>query len=122
GGEASATQPSAEIAALGEGSIRGVVIVESTPQGAWVYVDDKQADPVGKTPWNGTLEGEHTIYVEAEGYKPDDDTITAARDRLVVLKFKLAEEDYLGWIDIRANVPNASIYIDDKVAAAHRTP
>ncbi len=116
------TEPSAEVQALGEVKIRGLVVIESKPQGAYIYLDDKKGEPMGRTPWNGTLDGEHTVFIESQGYKPEEKPISAVKDKVVILYFSLAEEDYLGWIDIRANVPGANIYIDDKVAVFRRTP
>lgn len=114
--------PSEEVQNLGAAKIRGLVIIESKPQGAYIYLDSKKKEPLGRTPWNGTLEGEHTVFIESQGYKPEERKISAVEDRILVMYFSLAEEDYLGWIDIRANVPGASIYIDDKVAVFRRTP
>jgi tetratricopeptide (TPR) repeat protein len=111
-----------EVQALGEAKIRGLVVIESKPQGAYVYLDDKKKEPLGRTPWNGTMEGEHTVFIEAQGYKPEERKVSAVPEKVLVLFFSLAEEDYLGWIDIRANVPNADIYIDDKIAVFRQTP
>jgi hypothetical protein len=35
-----------------------------------------------------------------------------------VLQVVLSEEDYLGWLEIRSNVPGAAIYLDDKNSGA----
>jgi len=115
-------EPSEDVKNLTEAKIRGLVVVESRPQGAYIYLDDKKGEALGRTPWNGTLEGEHTVFLESAGYKPVEQKISAAPDKMVNLVVVLAEEDYLGWIDIRANVPGANIYIDDKVAVFRRTP
>ncbi len=124
-GTAPGTQPtevSAEVAALGEAKIRGIVVIESKPQGAYIYLDSKKNDPIGRTPWNGTLEGEHVIFIESEGYKPVEQSISASEDKVTVVVFPLAEEDYLGWVDIRANVPDAKIFIDDRVSGFRAAP
>jgi len=40
-----------------------------------------------------------------------------------VLQVVLSEEDYLGWLEIKANVPGANIFLDDKnVGAIGKTP
>ncbi|RMH39500.1 MAG: PEGA domain-containing protein [Deltaproteobacteria bacterium] len=115
-------EPPPEVVNPADTSLRGLVAIESVPQGAYIYLDGKKDEPLGRTPWSGTLDGEHTVLIEARGYKPRERTFTARKDRFLVLDFTLAEEDYLGWIDIRANVPGAKIYIDDKVAEFARTP
>lgn len=122
GGPPPEQEPSEDVKNLAEAKIRGLVVIESRPQGAYIYLDDKKGEPMGRTPWNGTLDGEHTIFIEAQGYKPRERKISAVADKVVIMDFTLAEEDYLGWIDIRANVPDANIYIDDKVAVFRKTP
>lgn len=108
---------------LEEVGIRGLVVIESEPAGANIYLDDKTKGPVSKTPWSGSLEGEHTIYIERKGYRQHEMTISPSPDKLMVLKVALAEEDYLGWVEITSNVPGAEVYVDDKdVGAYTRTP
>lgn len=113
-------EPSQEVKNLAEAEIRGLVVIESKPQGAVIHLDEKGAKPLGKTPWNGSLEGEHTVYLELEGYKPTTDVIAPAKDKLVVLKVSLAEEDYLGFVEISSNVPESDIYVDDKGAGVYK--
>lgn len=116
-------QTSAKVEELAEAAIRGLVVVESEPPNANIYLDDKTKAPIGKTPWSGTLEGTHTIYLERSGYKPREMSISPSPDRLVVVSVALAEEGFLGWVDIIANVPGADIYIDDKsVGVFGKTP
>jgi len=121
-GAEAAAEVSAEVAALGDAKIRGIVVIESKPQGAYIYLDSKKSEPIGRTPWNGTLEGEHTIFIESEGYKPVEQSIVASEDKVTVVVFPLAEEDYLGFVDIRANVAGAQVYIDDKVTGSRPAP
>jgi tetratricopeptide (TPR) repeat protein len=116
-------KPSAKVEALEEVTIRGLVVIESEPSSAFIYLDNKKKGPLGKTPWSGTIEGAHTIYLERKGYKPREMAISPSPDKLLVLSFALAEEDYLGWIEITSNVPGADIYIDDKaVGVFAKTP
>src|SRR5574341_1466092 len=51
---------------LPEVTPRGLVVVESKPPGATVYLDDKRKGAVGTTPWSSTLEGTHTVFVESK--------------------------------------------------------
>ncbi len=112
--------PSAEVAALAEVKTRGLVVIESDPPGAQIYLDRKDDGPLSKTPWNGTLEGEHTIFIERQGYKPVERRFAPDPNQMTVLIFTLAEQDYLGWVDIRSNIPGASIYVDDKSVGVYR--
>lgn len=123
GKDPSTAQPPQAVAGLDEVAPRGLVVIESDPQGASIYVDDKKGKPLSKTPWNGSLEGEHLIILEREGYKPVERRISPDPNKLIIMYFGLAEEDYLGWIDITSNVPGADIYIDKKEAGAyHKAP
>lgn len=116
-------QPSAEVEALGDVTIRGLVVIESDPAGADIYVDDKKKGVVAKTPWSTSLEGEHTIFIEKPGYKPYEKRIAPSPEKLLILSAALSEEDYLGWIEIKSNIPGADIYIDDKaVGVKGKTP
>lgn len=116
-------QPSEEVKKLGEVKIRGLVVIESDPPGALIYIDSKKNKPLSKTPWNGTLEGEHTIFIEKQGYKPIERRFTPDPNQVFALVFGLAEQDYLGWVEIKSNIPGADIFVDDKsVGVFAKTP
>jgi PEGA domain len=112
------TQPSAEIAALGDVVPRSLVVIETEPQGANIYIDDKKNGVFAQTPWSGSLDGQHKILIEKRGHKSKEATIAPDPQRLVLLTVVLSEEDYLGWLEIKANVPGASVFSDDKAAGA----
>jgi len=120
---AAAPPPSQEVEQLGDVKVRGLVVIESEPQNATIYLDDKKNGPYATTPWSGTLEGEHKIIIEKRGYKVSESTLSADPSKLFQLRAVLAQEDYLGWVEITANIPGADIYIDDKtVGAVGKTP
>ncbi|HEY3354428.1 MAG TPA: PEGA domain-containing protein [Polyangia bacterium] len=103
---------------------KGLVVVESKPAGALLYLDSKLNGPIGKTPWSGTLTpGDHRVIVESKGFKPEVRTVRPGADRLLVLYFALSEEHYLGWIEIEANIPDARVFVDKRDAGPiGRTP
>ncbi len=106
-----------------EVKVRGLVVVESEPSNATVYIDDKRKGAFATTPWSGSLEGEHKIIIEKRGYKIAEKTISADPTKLFVLSAVMAQEDYLGWVEFKSNVPGAEIFIDDKsVGAVGKTP
>lgn len=116
-------QPTEAMKNLEQIEIRGLVVIESEPQGADIYLDSRTSKPLSKTPWNGTLTGEHLVIIERKGYKPVERTIRPDPNKLLVLVFGLGEQDYLGYLDVTSNIPGAEIYIDDKsVGAKARTP
>ncbi len=109
------TQPDNKPPALPEQKTKGLVVIESKPPGATIYLDSKQQGAlVGKTPWNGSLDGEHTIILESKGYKTEKQKITPAGDKLVYMYVALSEEHYLGFVEIRSNVKHADVFIDSK--------
>src|SRR5262245_42866416 len=58
------------------------VKVDSAPQGAAVYINDKACPPVGVTPWEGKLNnGDYTVIVEAPGYDPAHRPLKVAKER-----------------------------------------
>lgn len=123
GGGTAPTAPSAAVQSLGDVGVRGLIVIESSPQGALIYMDGKANGPLGTTPWSGTITGEHLFTVEKRGYKQGEKRMAADPSKLAVLSFVIAEEDYLGWLEVKSNVPGADIYLDDKsVGAIGKTP
>ena len=114
---------SAEIEQLGDVKVRGLVVIVTEPQNATIYLDDKKKGAFATTPWSGSLEGEHKLIIEKQGYKPVETVITADSSKLVQVISPMSQEFHLGWIKITSNVPGADIYIDDKsVGAVAKTP
>ncbi len=115
--------PSKEVEQLGDVKVRGLMVIESEPQGASIYIDGKEKGEVARTPWSGSLEGEHSYLVEKRGYKSKEGRIAPDPSKLLVLQIVLSEEDYLGWVEIKSNIPGADVYVDDKnVGAIGKTP
>ncbi len=60
------------------------VRIESQPSGATVYLDSKEGDPLGQTPYTGKLAaGAHTLIIELDGYVSQVQDITIRRKRRV---------------------------------------
>ena len=112
-----------EVKELGDVKVRGLIVVESEPQNATIYLDDKKKGPFATTPWSGSIDGEHKIIIEKRGYMVSESTIAADPSKLFVLRAVMSQENFLGWVDITSNVPGADIFIDDKsVGAVGKTP
>ena len=118
------TPPPAEPVALPSMDTKGLVVIDSKPQGATIYLNDKRGGPFGKTPWQGSLEPKPVrLILESKGFKPEERSITPESDKLVDIYIALSEEHYLGWIEVTSNAVGAQIYIDRKdIGAIGRTP
>ena len=103
---------------------KGLVLIDSKPQGAKIWLNDKMKPPIGTTPYQGSLpEGKYTVIIEKRGAKPEKRNIEVSSKRLLELYFSLSKEHYLGWIEITSNVPGAQVFIDDlSIGAVGRTP
>ena len=106
--------PSQEVQSLGEVKTRGLVVIESDPTDAYIYLDDRKKGALAQTPWSGTLEGEHLVIVEKRGYKVAETRIAADPSKLFVLHAVMSEQSNLGWVEITSNVPGAAVFADDK--------
>jgi len=103
---------------------KGLVVIDSKPQGATIYLNDKTQGPFGKTPWQGSLEPKpFRLILESKGFKPEERSITPQSDKLVDIYIALSEEHYLGWIEVTSNAVGAQVFIDRKdIGAIGRTP
>jgi tetratricopeptide (TPR) repeat protein len=106
--------PSQEVESLGDVKVRGLVVIESDPTDAYIYLDDRKKGAIAQTPWSGTLEGEHLVIVEKRGYKVAETRIAADPTKLFVLRAVMSEQSNLGWVEITSNVPGAAVFADDK--------
>ncbi|HEX8112441.1 MAG TPA: PEGA domain-containing protein [Kofleriaceae bacterium] len=123
GSAAPPAAPSQEVEQLGDAKPRGLVVVESDPSNATIYLDDKRKGPFATTPWSGSLEGDHKIIIEKRGYTVVERPVSADPSKLFVLSAAMSQQSFLGWVEITSNVPGADIFIDDKsVGAVGRTP
>lgn len=111
-------------AALPAIETKGLVVIDSKPQGATVYLDNKTNGVFAKTPWQGSLESKPVkLILEAKGFKPEERSISPRSDKLVDVYIALSEEHFLGWVEIVSNVPGADVFIDRKdIGAIGKTP
>jgi len=123
GSAAPPAPPPSEAVKQLEVKVRGLVVIESEPSNATIYLDDKRKGAFGTTPWSGALEGDHKVILEKRGYMVLEKTISADPTKLFVLSGVMAPASFLGWVEITSNVPGAQIFIDDKtVGAVGKTP
>ena len=108
------TAPSEDVQKLGDVTTRGLVVIESEPSDAYIYLDDKKNGAVAQTPWSTSLEGEHLVIIEKRGYRIAESRIAGDPSKLLVLRAVMTEQSNLGWVEIKSNVPGAAVFADDK--------
>lgn len=103
---------------------KSLVIIDSKPSGASIYLDDKTKGVFATTPWQGSLEPRPTrLLLEARGYKPEEREIAPRTDRIVEVYISMSEQHFLGWIEVVSNVPGADVFIDRQdIGAIGKTP
>ncbi len=103
---------------------KGLVIIDSKPTGASIYLDDKTKGTFATTPWQGSLPPNPVkVIVEAKGFKTEEREITPRNDKIIEVFISLSEQHFLGWIEVIANVPGADVYIDRQdIGAIGKTP
>jgi len=103
---------------------KGLVIIDSKPPGASVYLEDKSKGVFAITPWQGSLEPKRTkLLMEAKGFKPEEREISPRTDKILEIYISLSEQHFLGWIEVVSNIPGADVYIDRlEIGAIGRTP
>ena len=94
--------------------------IETTPPGATVYLEDKDGDPLGRTPYEGKLEaGNHTLIIELEGFVGQVSEISVKKKSSAQkFKVKLAKIEK-GVIEVmpakaQAQVAGAKVFVDGK--------
>jgi hypothetical protein len=98
------------------------VRIESQPSGATVYLDSKEGEPLGQTPYTGKLAaGPHTLIIELDGYVSQVQDITIRRKRRVqriavrLSKIELATIEVVASRERRpADARGARILVDGK--------
>jgi hypothetical protein len=121
-GAAPPQAPSQEVQQLGDVKVRGLVVIVTEPQNATVYLDDPKKASFATTPWSGSIEGEHKLYIEKRGFRPVETTISADPSKLVQVIVPMSQDSTFAWIDVTSNVKDADVYIDDHGVAPFKAP
>jgi hypothetical protein len=103
---------------------KGLVIIDSKPTGAVIYLDDKKNGAFARTPWQGSLPPKPVkLIVESKGWKSEERSISPRTDKVYEVYIALSEEHFLGWIEVASNVAGADVFLDKKeIGAIGRTP
>lgn len=94
--------------------------IETTPPGATVYLEDKDGEPLGRTPYDGKLAaGNHTLIIELEGFVGQVSEISVKKKSSAQkFKVKLAKVEK-GTIEVmpakaQAQVAGAKVFVDGR--------
>jgi hypothetical protein len=103
---------------------KGLVIIDTKPAGATIYLDDKSKGGFATSPWQGSLPPKPVkVLVEARGFKPEERQIFPRVDKVLELYVALSEQHFLGWVEVISNVPGAEVFIDRReIGAIGKTP
>jgi tetratricopeptide (TPR) repeat protein len=103
---------------------KGLVIIDTKPAGATIYLDDKSKGGFATSPWQGSLPPKPVkVLVEARGFKSEARQILPRVDKVVELYVALSEQHFLGWVELISNVPGAEVFIDRReIGAIGKTP
>lgn len=92
-----------------------LLVVESDPPGAQVYLDDRAKGVVGSTPFRTYLRpGPHVIWVEKSGYEPIRKEIEVQVKEPFRLALVLQRIQNVGWLHVDSTIIDATVFIDGK--------
>jgi PEGA domain-containing protein len=109
-----------------KGTRKYTIKIDSSPQQAAIYLDDKRYGIVGYTPWTGKVErGDYQLIIELQGYKPFAHAITIDSGHREFF-FPLEKAVLPGTIDIQAaadaNVLGAQVFVDGQLQGTAPIP
>jgi hypothetical protein len=94
--------------------LKSDVAIGSEPAGANVYIDDR-AKLLGQTPYTTSLDpGTYRIHLSLDGYMPFEETFEVRAGEPLRLFFKLEKLQRVGRLRVKANVRDASIFVDGR--------
>ncbi len=97
----------------------GMLKLQSTPEGASIYLDNKLERSKTSTTIDSLFEGTHEIRIEKSGYKPIRDTIQIISGELLEKSYTLDKLN--GMLYVNSTPQGASIFVNDR-STGQRTP
>lgn len=97
---------------MSQGAFLGYLNVRTSRPGAEVFVDDKDAGSVGKTPLGFPIpKGKHVVWLELPGFKPVKEEVFVLLGEETTVKVVLERVDY-GVLAVKANIEGSLIILD----------
>lgn len=102
------------LAEMSQGQFLGFLRVQTDVPGANVFVDEREAGALGRTPFQNPVKvGKHHLWIEKPGYQVIERDIDIGVGEDPLLKLELERVDY-GRIRVVASRPDAEVYVDGK--------
>jgi hypothetical protein len=97
---------------MSQGAFLGYLNVRTSRPGAEVFLDDKSAGSVGKTPIGFPLpKGKHVLWLELPGYEPVQQEVDVLLGEETTVKVELERVAY-GVLAVKTNVDGSQIILD----------
>ena len=92
--------------------------ITTTPPGANVWIDNKNAGVKGQTPFKMTLRpGKHRIWIELDGHEPVMQDIEVQKREPFNMVVTLKERRDMGWLYVDSSVKGATVFVDGRKLA-----
>lgn len=91
------------------------LIIESSPSGAKVFLDEHNRGVQGTTPFRNYVKpGQHRVWIELPGYDTVDQQIEVQKATPFRMNVQMRKVSDKGWLYVDATVIDARVYIDGK--------
>lgn len=92
-----------------------LLIIESDPPAARVFLDDRTKGVRGSTPFrNYVRPGTHKVWVELDGYETIEQTIEVQIKEPFRMNLALRANQNVGWLHVDSPIKGATVFIDGK--------
>ena len=92
-----------------------LLIIESDPPAAKVYIDDRSKGVRGSTPFrNYVRPGAHIVWVELPGYEPIRQEIEVQVKEPFRINVAMRRVTHVGWMFVDCTITGAKVFIDGK--------
>lgn len=97
---------------MSQGAFLGFLRLVTDPPGAQVFIDDRDAGPVGITPFQAPLPtGPHHVWIEKPGYAALEADLEVEIGQDAVEELSLERVSH-GRLRVIGNIPGASVFVD----------
>jgi hypothetical protein len=102
------------LAEMSQGQFLGFLRVQSDVPGANVFVDEREAGALGRTPFQTPVKvGKHHVWIERPGYQPVERDVEVGVGEDPLIKVELERVTY-GRVRVVASRADAEVFIDGK--------